>query len=508
MITKIRIENFRSIKRLEFAPSNLCALIGRNNAGKSNILSAIDLLLGEKWPANRVSEDDIYNHDKSLDMRIQIFLSESTEYEYYGQVLKVGGFELKHNFNEGTNMHCLDKQGDYILTQYGKELYLNNIIREQSPCISIGVNRDLERELSGSQWTLLGKLLKEIEREFLADSTRKNQYQRGIKDVSNLLRTETFNKLEEILREQVKKLTGFIDADLRFIEPKILDHYKSLDVIVRESGDFDKSSALEMGAGIQSAIVIALVQAYKELKRSGAILLIEEPEVYLHPHARRYFHALLKELAELGNQIFYATHSTEFVALPDYETICLVRKTATTGTTVNQAKDLAIPSNSKEELKLLTQFDATRNELFFARKVLLVEGPTERFCLPYIFRLKSIDINEAGISITDTGSKEQLEFFIRILKGFSIPFVVLHDEDRNANNYATYHNGVNGLNAKIETAVGDPSLIFRMDPDFEGIFGLSVKDMQGAIKKLKNLDKKEIPEVVRAAIERLSDLYS
>ena len=63
-------------------------------------------------------------------------------------------------------------------------------------------------------------------------------------------------------------------------------------------------------AGIQSAIVVALIHAYKELKRTGAILLIEEPEVYLHPHARRYFYSLLKDLSEQETQVFFTTHST------------------------------------------------------------------------------------------------------------------------------------------------------------------------------------------------------
>jgi Predicted ATP-dependent endonuclease of the OLD family len=263
-----------------------------------------------------------------------------------------------------------------------------------------------------------------------------------------------------------------------------------------------------MGAGIQSAIVVALIQAYKELKRSGAILLIEEPEVYLHPHARRYFYSLLEDLAEQGNQIIYTTHSTEFVNLPNYETICIVRKTASSGTTVNQTSDLSISDGSKEELKLLTQFDATRNELFFARKVLLVEGATERFSLPYIFTLKGIDLNARGVSIIDSGSKENLEFIIKILKGFYIPFVVLHDEDTNANNYATYHSGVNGLNARIQAAVSDASQVFRMNPDFEGVFGISSggDKIRKAIERLKNLDGKDIPKSVNNAIDKLNSL--
>jgi predicted ATP-dependent endonuclease of OLD family len=504
MITKIVIENFRSIRALEFEPKNLCALVGENNVGKSNILSAIDLLLGERWPANRISIDDVCNRDKSLDLQIKVFVDQPIHHSYYGFDVEISGFDLKYNYNEGVMLRCLDEHGNFVQTQYNKDIALNNTIREQVPCVLIGVNRNLERELSGSQWTLFGRLLKEIEKEFIADDTRKNEYQSKMKDVSNLLRISSFAELEGILREQVKKLTGFVDADLRFIEPKVLEQYKSLDLTVRESSNFDECSALDMGAGIQSAIVIALIQAYRQLKKRGAILLIEEPEVYLHPHARRYFYVLLKELAEQGNQIFYATHSTEFVALPDYEALCLVRKTASAGTAVMQAKNLAIAPSSREELKLLTQFDARRNEIFFARKVLLVEGPTERFSLPYMFELMDIDINVAGISIADAGGKENLEFFIKILEGFSIPFVVLHDEDRNANNYETYHND---LNARIQNTVGDQSLVFRMDPDFEGIFGLiGKKEMRHAIEAVKNLAKENIPSVVNDAIDKLINL--
>ncbi|RLE45874.1 hypothetical protein DRJ25_05010 [Candidatus Woesearchaeota archaeon] len=507
MIKKIHIENFRSIKTIEFEPKNLCSFIGENNVGKSNILSAIDLLLGEKWPANRLSESDIHNHDESLEVKIQIFFDEPIKHEYYRKILEIDGFALKYNFNEGTILYCLDETGGEVLTQYGKGLYLNNAIRGQIPCVFIGVNRNLERELSGSQWTLFGKLLKEIEKEFLEDDNRKYEYQRGMNDINDLLRIESFNRLEGIIEEHVKKLTGFVDADLRFVEPTILDHYKNLDLIVKESYDFDKFSALVMGAGLQSAIVIALIQAYKELRKTGAILLIEEPEVYLHPHARRYFYSLIKDLSGEGHQIFYTTHSTEFVDLPNYETICIVRKTASIGTKINQVRHLPIPEESKEELKLLTQFDAARNELFFARKVLLVEGQTERFSLPHLFVLKGIEPDINGISVMDVGGKENLVFFIKILKSFSIPFVVLHDEDSTANNYATYHDGVNGLNAKIERAIGDSSLVFRMDPDFEGIFGLSGGNkIRNAIKKVRNVEKEDIPTVIDNAINKLINI--
>lgn len=50
-IKKIYIKNFRSIKELSltFPEKGLLVLVGSNNAGKSNILRAIDALLGDSW---------------------------------------------------------------------------------------------------------------------------------------------------------------------------------------------------------------------------------------------------------------------------------------------------------------------------------------------------------------------------------------------------------------------------------------------------------------------------
>lgn len=42
-ISRVYIENYRSIKKLDFSPGNYCVLIGENNAGKSNILKAVNL---------------------------------------------------------------------------------------------------------------------------------------------------------------------------------------------------------------------------------------------------------------------------------------------------------------------------------------------------------------------------------------------------------------------------------------------------------------------------------
>jgi len=506
MISRIVIENYRSIKQLDFQPKNFCALVGENNVGKSNILSAINLVLGERWAPNQVSLDDVCDHDKTLNLSIQIYFDNPITHPYYGNDIDIAGFGLDYNYDTGGVMRCLNTDGSSVQTQFNQALRMSNAIKEKVPSLLIGVARNLERELSGSQWTLLGRILKDIGIEFQQDSQRKRDYDTKIQEACDLLRIPGFVELENILKEQVQKLTGFVNADLKFKQPRVLSQYKSLELTVQESSQYNECSALDMGSGIQSALVVALIQAFRQLKSIGAILLIEEPEVYLHPHARRYFYNLLKELADQGNQVFYTTHSTEFVSLPDFEHMCIVRKKPVEGTRLDQAQDLSIPPDSKEELKLLTQFDARRNEIFFARKVMLVEGQDERVVLPHIFAQKGIDVNRDCISIVDVGSKENLEFMTKIIRAFSIPFVILHDEDRNANNYATYHAGASGINAKIRASASDSSLVFAMDPDFEGVLDVQNKDLREKINKVKTLNESSIPQVINGAIDKLISL--
>lgn len=504
-IKRIYIENFRSIKNFDFYPTPLTALIGKNNVGKSNILNAIELMLGERWPPYAIKEEDIHNHDEQLIGKIELYFNDPILHPYYGKDIEINGFRLEFDLPHGGNLSCIDEDGNEILTQYKKPLPLSNTIRNKVPSVFVSVNRDLSKILSASQWTILGKILKDISEEFKGNEEKVEKFGESMEEATKILKTESFKKLEEIIVDNVKRLTGFYDASIRFKEPYILSHYQNLQLVVRESAEYGEFSALEMGAGIQSAIVVALINAYKILKRTGAVLLLEEPEVYLHPHARRYFYSVLRDLSEEGTQVFYTTHSTEFVDLDLYEDVNIVRKDPNRGTYICQGRDIRIEPTPREQLKLSTEFDAKRNEVFFAEKVMITEGDTEEKTLPYLFLLKSIDVNKESISILNARSVTNIEFFIKIVKSFGIPFVVLMDKHSNKPNYRDYYEP---LNNKILTHVEDTSLVFMVDPEFEVVFDLPTTGdkVRHAIEKVKSMHLNEIPEVVNDAIDKLMEL--
>jgi len=74
-ITRVRIENYRSIKSLEFRPKQLCAIVGENNVGKSNIFSALNFILGHTFPTEKgLNNDDFFLRDTNRKVKIEVDL--------------------------------------------------------------------------------------------------------------------------------------------------------------------------------------------------------------------------------------------------------------------------------------------------------------------------------------------------------------------------------------------------------------------------------------------------
>jgi putative ATP-dependent endonuclease of the OLD family len=86
-ISRIQIENFRSIKSLDIELPQICAFVGPNNAGKSNILLAIQRVLGRDWVSvSSFEEEDIYGLDSTADVRIMLSFDPPLSYMKFSGV--------------------------------------------------------------------------------------------------------------------------------------------------------------------------------------------------------------------------------------------------------------------------------------------------------------------------------------------------------------------------------------------------------------------------------------
>src|ERR1051325_4763249 len=79
--------------------------------------------------------------------------------------------------------------------------------------------------------------------------------------------------------------------------------------------------AKRLGAGWQSLIRMAALEVVMHLEGFRVLLLIEEPETFLHPHLRRRMRRAFSELQSKGSQCLVTTHSAEIVSFSESQDI-------------------------------------------------------------------------------------------------------------------------------------------------------------------------------------------
>lgn len=503
-LSRLRVENFRSVRSLDVDLPRLCALVGPNNSGKSNILTAVQRVLGREWiNVGSFSDDDVYGRDPDLDIRIVISVDPPIPYARLKNTDPVEIAALSFEYTRykvgpkrgepRLEQQCLDAKDKLAMAlakaphkgeqrQYQPLVGIPNEVRDAVPLIYVGSNRSLKDQLPSARRSLLRQLFEDVNKDLLdANNTvsvptdeggtkmgpRGERFKELMSAVMELLRTDEFNRLEESIRGNALRMLGFDpetqreELEFYFSPFDSIDFYKTLDLRVRE-GNFS-ISATELGEGFQNALVLAILQAFEERRKAGAILLIEEPEMFLHPQMQRSLYKTLREIA-MTNQVIYATHSPHFVSVPYFEEVFLVRRGAD-GTIVRPS---ALPVDAKRREKLIKELDPERNELFFAQRLLLVEGDTEKLALPEYAGRLGMDLDRAGATVVEVGGKRNLREFAAIAISFGIPTGIVYDRDstdfqNDRAEEATFNGQLDGL-VRADGSVR----VWRLTPDYEG----------------------------------------
>ena len=244
------------------------------------------------------------------------------------------------------------------------------------------------------------------------------------------------------------------------------------------------------------------------------VLLIDEPEICLHPSAIREACRVLYDLAKPGNnwQVIVTTHSPVFIDLArDNTTIVRVERTESgiiEGTTVFRPDRVKLDDDDKMNLKLLNVWDPYVGEFFFGGHTILVEGDTEYS----VFRLLIEEDRNTfkDVHVVRARGKGILISLIKILNHFGVAgYAVLHDSDRPP--AAGEKNSAWGTNQSILNTVNacpDPSRVrlIAAVPDFEGaIFGTSASSNKPykAVAAIK--DDAALKAISRQLLEALLD---
>jgi len=304
----------------------------------------------------------------------------------------------------------------------------------------------------------------------------------------NESRPEQITKLEKIIEDELKKWHTTINIE---ITPPDIDEVLKVGTSVWVD-DGVPTDIVRKGHGLQRALIFALIKAWanisKEIKQKEAqateektsrkasesnYFIFEEPELYLHPQAQRELFYSLKELSQVNNQVLLSTHSSSFIDLEMYKSICKVYKTdVNEGSKILQCtEDLFTLDDDKKNFNIAYWINPDRGELFFAEKIILVEGPTDKTIIPYL--AKKLSLFKYEYTQIDCGGKDNIKIYIHLLNKFKLPYVAVYDKDNQIAKKSDAITTANKSSKEIEDAIDKnlgKSVIF--DNDLEEEIGI------------------------------------
>ncbi|MGN0565602.1 MAG: ATP-dependent nuclease [Candidatus Limousia pullorum] len=456
-ISKVRIENFRSIENLELSLSMTNVLIGANNCGKSNFLKAINVALGQ---IKIVSSEDIYvGKDEVLDntkcATIDIMLR---PVDTTNKILSAFSDFWIGVFTEEW-ITTGDPIGDYVgirtILQY--DILRNDyiVVHKQitdwgNSISSAGVSR--RKAFTGDMNTYISAFYMDAQRDVVDDiKDRKSYFGRATSrvDLSQEKISEIERQLNDVNSQIVESIPALSQTATRIaaiastvgaangtieIEPlarKMTDLHKGMDVIFRD-GEAARLSVSQHGMGTRSWISFLTLGAYVDWEKqhlveddpeseSYIMLTMEEPEAHLHPQAQQ---KLYSQLCKFSGQKIISTHSPSIVAQAE---LCdLIHFEKINGKT--QAHSFNASNYTEEEKnRIKREVISSHGELLFAKAIVLCEGITEEQALPIYFQEKyGIDPTFCGINIIGIGG-QNYKTFLSLIKNFHIHWYIFSD---------------------------------------------------------------------------------
>ncbi|WP_294294857.1 AAA family ATPase [uncultured Chryseobacterium sp.] len=550
-LTKLIIKNYRCIGSTPVVIdlNEIVVLVGANNVGKSSILKAYELAMSqgsakanlslEDFPNNKVDEENL----PEIEIHTRVF--DNAPGDKWIETLANGDFIVKEKFTWLKEGKPVRQGWDVELQDWSENVPWGapNVANSRRPePHKVDAFDSPEKQAEEIKKLLMQALNERVKNYKTSDSSaeeEENDYQKLLGQVKDLQK-----RILEEAQEQIDE----VNLELTTLISKVFPNYK-IDFDAKAEDNLDSAINLfkaeaqllmgpdngylstidRQGSGARRTLLWTAIKFISEnnqkAKPEGSIsrphlLLIDEPEICLHPNAIREACNLLYELPETGNwQVMVTTHSPIFIDFSkDNTTIIKVEKAENgeiRGTTVFRPDKVNLDADDKKNLKLLNMCDPYMAEFFFGGKVIVVEGDTEYTAFNYIKKQKPELYS--NINIIRARGKATIVSLIKVLNHFGSNYAVLHDCDkprittkkgREMANPA-WGNNPNILDAINSKPEGTATRLLASVPNFEEAYFGEVAEEEKPYNALKKLeDNTELFDTVENLLKALINFES
>lgn len=446
-LAHVEVQNYRCLEsvRVDLQPG-LNVLVGRNNVGKTSLLSAIRHAMGAAPSRSEslwLSEDDFYRvgpgAPRATEMTVALTFRglSAQERAFFYEIIDFDHADIDNSpavvrFHASWN----EKKRRAVVRRSGGPVGSNapDVPSEILSALSVTflpAMRDAEEHLAPGPRSRLAQMLRDIARR--GKDERKEPIEEIFREANKQLEAEPLiTEVQESLRNTTGRLSG-----TDYSEPAIRAAGINFDRILRSLQVLVPGAPVDglhaNGLGFNNLLYMAVVLEHLRLQVDDEcpILMVEEPEAHLHPQLTALLARHLSSTNPAGHapQTIVSTHSPTLVAaVPVDRVVLFFTDPETNQLRANSFMHAGL--DARETRAVSRMMDVTRASMYFAKGLILVEGICETLLVPALAERLGIDLAKDHVAVVPVCGVA-FETFKKLLgpRAFGIRTAIVTDAD-------------------------------------------------------------------------------